>query len=92
MKMHLYERLKIDFLETSQGCYPTDIFSGRFQDVHRKFHQNCKNIWLFSISYNAFSEYDWKWYNRNEFRIMFKIDVQGMSRGHRYADINLGRN
>ena len=41
--MHLYEMFKIDALETSQGRHFKEIFSGRFEDVRRKFVLNCKN-------------------------------------------------
>ena len=42
--MHLYETIKIDVLRRSQEHHPTDVFSGRFQDVRSMFLQNCKNI------------------------------------------------
>ena len=41
--MHLYERFKIDALGTSQVRHPKEVFSGRFEDVHRTFLLNCKN-------------------------------------------------
>ena len=43
MKMHLHGRFKIDALGTSQGRHSKQVFSGRFEDVHRTFLQNCKN-------------------------------------------------
>ena len=43
MKMHLFEKFKIDALGTSQGRYPKDGFSGCFEDVRRTFLQNYKN-------------------------------------------------
>ena len=43
MKMHLYERFKIDILETSQGFHPMNVFLGRFKYVRRTVLQNCKN-------------------------------------------------
>ena len=43
VKMHLYERFKIDCLGTSQGRHLTDAFSGRLEDVRRTFCQNFKN-------------------------------------------------
>ena len=55
--MHLYQRLKIDVLGTSQIRRSTDVFSGRFEDARRRFLQNfndklqltfkyfTKNIW-----------------------------------------------
>ena len=42
VKMHLYERFKIDILGTSQGRQLTDVLSGRFEDVRRMFLQNFK--------------------------------------------------
>ena len=42
VKMHLYERFKIDVLGMSEGRHPMDIFSGRFEDVERPFLQNFK--------------------------------------------------
>ena len=42
MNMYLYERFKIDALGTFKGRHPTDVFSGRFEDVHRTFLQNWK--------------------------------------------------
>ena len=41
--MNLYERLNIDVLGMSQGHHPTDIFSGRFEDVRWTFLQIFKN-------------------------------------------------
>ena len=41
--MNLDERLNIDVLRMSQGRHPTDNFSGRFEDVRRRFLQNFKN-------------------------------------------------
>ena len=35
VKMHFYERFKIEILGTSQGRHPTNVFSGRFENVHR---------------------------------------------------------
>ena len=43
MKMHLYERFKIDALWTSQGRHSKEDFSGRFEDVRRTFLLNCKS-------------------------------------------------
>ena len=43
VKIHLYEKFKIDILGTSQGRHPTDTFSGRFEDVRWTFLQNFKN-------------------------------------------------
>ena len=43
MKMHLYERFKIDVLGTSEGRHFKEVFSARFEDVHRTFLLNCKN-------------------------------------------------
>ena len=43
IKIHLYERFKIDVLGTSQERHPTDVFSDRFKDVRRTFLQNFKN-------------------------------------------------
>ena len=43
VKMHLYERFKIDIPEKSQERDPTGVFSGRFEDVRRTFPQNLKN-------------------------------------------------
>ena len=43
MKMHLFEKFKIDALGTSQGRYTKDGFSGCFEDVPRTFLQNYKN-------------------------------------------------
>ena len=43
VKMYMYERFKTDVLGTSQGNHPTDVFSGRFEDVRRMFLQNVKN-------------------------------------------------
>ena len=37
MKMHLYERFKIDALGMSQGLHPMEVFLGRFEDFRRKF-------------------------------------------------------
>ena len=41
--MHMYGRFKIVILGMSQGRHPKDTFSGRFEDVHKTFLQNCKN-------------------------------------------------
>ena len=43
MKMHLYERFKIDALRTPQGCHPKENFSGHLEDVRSTFLLNCKN-------------------------------------------------
>ena len=43
IKMHLYERYKIDLLGTSQGRHPTNVFSERFEDVRSTFIKNLKN-------------------------------------------------
>ena len=51
MKMHLYERFKIDALGTSQGRHPKDTFSRRFEDVQRTFLQNCKNKQQLTLKY-----------------------------------------
>ena len=41
--MYMYQKFKTDLLGTSQENHPTDIFSGRFEDVRRMFLQNVKN-------------------------------------------------
>ena len=43
VKIHLYNRFKNDVLVTSKGRHLTDVFSERFEDVRRIFHQNFKN-------------------------------------------------
>ena len=43
MKMHLYERFKIDTLGTSQGPHSKEVFSEYFEDVHRTFLLHCEN-------------------------------------------------
>ena len=43
MKMHLYERFKIDSLGTSQGRHFKGVISGRLEDARRMFLLNCKN-------------------------------------------------
>ena len=53
MKMHLYERFKIDVLRMSQGRHPTNAFSGSFEDVRRTFLQNCKNKQQLTFKYFA---------------------------------------
>ena len=94
MKMHLYERFKIDVLGTSQGRHPTDIFSGRFEDVRMTFLQNFKNKQRLTFKY--FAQHIWwvgsKRIQSNVLRIMFKIDVLEMSQVRNYADVTLGRN
>ena len=42
MKMHLYERFKIDTLGSSQGRH-SKVFSGRLEDAPMTFLLNCKN-------------------------------------------------
>ena len=49
--MHLYERLKIDLLGTSQGRDPTNVFSRRFEDVRKTFLQNFKNKQQLTLKY-----------------------------------------
>ena len=49
--MHLYQRFKINFLETSQGRYPMDIFLGRFKDVRKTFLQNFINKQRLTFKY-----------------------------------------
>ena len=51
MKMHLYERFKIDVLGTCQGRHPTDVFSEHFEDVRMTFIQNFKNKQLLTFKY-----------------------------------------
>ena len=43
MKMHLYERFKIDTLWTSQERHSKEVFSRRFENGRRTFLLNCKN-------------------------------------------------
>ena len=43
VKMHFFERFKINVMRTSQGFHHTDVFSGRFENVPRTFLQNFKN-------------------------------------------------
>ena len=51
VKMHFYERFKIDVLGTSQGHHPTGVFSGRFENVCRTFFQNFKNKQRLTVKY-----------------------------------------
>ena len=53
--MHLHDRIKIDDLEMSQGCHPTDVFSGRFKDFRRMFLENLKNKQQLTFKY--FTQY-----------------------------------
>ena len=55
--MHLYERFKTNVLATSQGRHPTDVFSGRFEDVRRTFRQNFKNKQQLTFKY--FTQHIW---------------------------------
>ena len=55
--MHLFERVKIDAMGTSQGCHPTDVFSVRFETVRRTFLQNFKNKQHLTFKY--FIQYIW---------------------------------
>ena len=57
VKMHLYVRFKIDALGMSQGRHPTDVFSGRFQDVRKTFLQNFKNKQQLTFKY--FTQHIW---------------------------------
>ena len=41
--MYLYEIAKYDALGTSQGRHSREVFSGRFEDVRKRFFLNCKN-------------------------------------------------
>ena len=55
--MHLYERFKTDVLGTPQGRHLTDVFSGRFEDVHMTFFQNFKNVQQLNFKY--FTQHIW---------------------------------
>ena len=57
VKMHLYERFKTDVLGTPQGRHLTDVFSGRFEDVHMTFFQNFKNVQQLNFKY--FTQHIW---------------------------------
>ena len=57
VKVHLYERFKIDVLGTSQGRHPTDVFSERFEDVCWTFLQNFKNKEKLTFKY--FMQHIW---------------------------------
>ena len=91
--MYLYRRFKIDVLGTSQGRHPTDVFSGRFEDVRRTFLQNFRNKQHLTFQY--FTQHIW-WVapkiNSNVFCILFKIDVLGTFQERHYADVTLGCN
>ena len=56
--MHYYERFKIDVLWTSQGRHPKDVFSRRFEDVHRTFLQNFKNKQ--QLTFKHFMQHIWR--------------------------------
>ena len=49
--MHLYVSFKIEALGMSQGHHPTDVFSGRFEDVRRTFFQIFKNKQQLTFKY-----------------------------------------
>ena len=53
VKVHLYERFKIDVLGTFLRCRPTDIFSEHFENVRRTFLQNFKNKQQLTFKYLA---------------------------------------
>ena len=53
--MYLYDRVKIDVLETSEEHNPTDGFSERFEDVRRTFLQYFKNKQQLTFKY--FTQY-----------------------------------
>ena len=58
VKMHLYERFKIDVLRTSQGGHTTGaVFSGSFEYVRRTFLQNFKNKQQLTFKY--FMQHIW---------------------------------
>ena len=52
LKMHLYERFKLDALGTSQGRHPTDVSPGRFEDV-----RNCMKKQQLTFKY--FTQHIW---------------------------------
>ena len=89
--MHLYQRFKIDVLGTPQERHPTDIFSGRFEDVRRMFLQKFKNKEHLTFQYLA-QHIWWIGLKINVFCILFKIDVLGTFLGRHYADVTSGRN
>ena len=43
MKMHLYERFKIDALRMSQGRHFKEVFSELFENFRGTLLLNCKN-------------------------------------------------
>ena len=92
--MDLYESFKVNVLGTSKGRLSTDVFSGRFEDVHMTFLQNFKNKQ--QLTFKTFKQHIWwvwlKIYNSNVLCIMFKIQVLGTSEECHYADVTLGRN
>ena len=51
IKMHFYERFKTGVLGTSQRRHNMDVFSRRFEDVHKTFIPNCKNIQQLTFQY-----------------------------------------
>ena len=55
--MRLYERFKIDVLETFQRRHSTDVFSGRFEDVRKTFLQNFKIRQQLTFQY--FTQHIW---------------------------------
>ena len=57
MKMHLYERFRIDVLGTSQVQQPTDVLPGRFEDARRTFLQNFNNKQQLTLEY--FTQHIW---------------------------------
>ena len=57
MKMHLYERFRIDVLGTSQVQQPTDVLPGRFEDARRTFLQNFNNKQQLTLKY--FTQHIW---------------------------------
>ena len=87
VKMYFCERFKIDVLGTSQGRYPRDVFSGRFEDIHRTAFQNCKNMQQLTFQY--FMQHIW-WSNiENNTTLMclviyFQIAVLERSRGRNF--------
>ena len=47
----MYKRFKIDVLGISQGRHPTDVFSGRFDNICRTFIQNFNNKQQLTFKY-----------------------------------------
>ena len=69
---------------TSQGRYHMDVFSGRFEDIHRTVLQNCNNMQQLTFQY--FTQHiQWSKIEKNttvmSFLIYFQIGVLGTSRG-----------